>query len=333
MTDAATVPNAPQPQQPHVFLGVDVAKAKLDLARDGVDRVETFDNTPAGVAALTRAVRDAAPRVVAVEATGGYERPLVEALLEATLPVAVVNPRHVRHFAKALGREAKTDAVDARTLAAYARLAEPRLAEKRSKVLVELDALVTCRRQLLHVRTEQTNRRQQTASPAARKAIDAVLKVIGKQLDSLDRQIAELIASGDDDDLGPRDTLLRSVPGVGPVLSATLLAGLPELGRLGRREVCALAGVAPFNRDSGAWSGRRSIRGGRAEVRSVLYMAAVAASAHNPVIKRFADRLRAAGKAGKVVIVACMRKLLTILNAMVRDNLTWGQLQLVKTLD
>jgi transposase len=331
VTDS-TVPNAPQPQQPLVFLGVDVAKAKLDLARDGVDRVETFDNTPAGVAALTRAVRDAAPRVIAVEATGGYERPLVDALLDAALPVAVVNPGHVRHFARALGREAKTDAADARALAAYARLAEPRLAEKRSKVRAELEALTTCRRQLLEVRTEQSNRRQQTTSPVARRAIDAVLKAVQKQLDALDRKIAKLIES-DDDDLGPRDTLLRSVPGVGVVLSATLLAHLPELGRLGRREVASLVGVAPFARDSGAWSGRRSIRGGRSAVRSVLYMAAVAASAHNPVIKAFAGRLRAAGKAGKVVIVACMRKLLTILNAMVRDNLNWDQLQLVKTLD
>jgi len=247
------------------------------------------------------------------------------------MPVALVNPHRVRCFARGLGRLAKSDPIDARDLAAFARLAAPRLTEKRSANRTELEALVTCRRQLLHVRTGQRNRRGQTHSPAARTAIDAVLTTLDAQVESLDRQIATLI--GSDDDLGPWDSLLRSVPGVGLVLSATLLAELPELGRLGRREIASLAGVAPFNDDSGRRSGRRSIRGGRAPVRTVLYMAAVAASAHNPLIKSFADRLRAAGKAGKVVIVACMRKLLTILNAMVRDNLTWEQLTLVKALE
>lgn len=319
--------NDPQQQQP-VFVGIDVAKDKLDLARSDSAHVLTFPNTPEGLARLADTLRPLAPALIALEATGGYERPARDALLDAGLPVAVVNPRHVRCFARGLGRQAKTDAADARTLADYARLAAPRLAEKRSKNRAELEALVTCRRQLLHVRTEQRNRRQQTASPAARKSIDAVLATLEAELASLDRQVADRIAS--DDDLGPPDELLRSVPGVGPVLSSTLLSELPELGRLGRREICSLAGVAPFNDDSGRHSGRRSIRGGRAEVRSVLYMSAVAAARCNPVIRAFAQRLKAAGKAGKVVIVACMRKLLTILNAMVRDRLTWDRLDLVK---
>lgn len=327
----ANDPQQQQQQQQPVFVGVDVSKDKLDLARHDLAPVRTFDNTPDGVRQLVDHLRPlgAALATVAVEATGGYERPAVDALLEAGLPVAVVNPRHVRSFARGLGRQAKTDAVDARVLADFARLAAPRLAERRSKGRTELGALVTCRRQLLHVRTEQRNRRQQTASPAALKAIDAVLATLDQQVADLDEQIEALIASSEDD-LGPPDRLLRSVPGVGPVLSATLLAELPELGRLDRRRVCSLAGLAPFNDDSGRFAGRRSIRGGRSAVRSVLYMSAVGAARCNPVIRAFADRLKSAGKAGKVVLVACMRKLLTILNAMVRDNLTWGQLDLVK---
>jgi len=312
-----------------VFCGIDVAKDKLDLARSDSAQALTFPNAPDGVRRLVDHLRTLAPALVAVEATGGYERDAVDALLDAGLPVAVVNPRHVRHFAKGLGRRAKTDAIDARVLADFARLASPRLAAKRPEKRVELEALVTCRRQLRHVQTEQSNRLGATRSPAARKAIDAVLATLAAQVADLDRQIADLIASSDDD-LGPPDTLLRSVPGVGPVLSSTLLSELPELGGLDRREICSLAGVAPFNDDSGRSSGKRSIRGGRSEVRSVLYMSAVAAARCNPVIKAFAARLKAAGKAGKVVIVACMRKLLTILNAMVRDNLTWDQLDLVK---
>jgi transposase len=319
----------PVPRPVPVFVGIDVAKDKLDLARSDSAQVLTFPNAPEGIARLLDALRPLTPTLVAVEATGGYERDAVDALLGASLPVAVVNPRHVRDFARGLGRQAKTDAVDARVLADFARLAAPRRAERRPEKRVELEALVTCRRQLRHVQAEQSNRLAQTRSPAARKALLAVLATLAAQVADLDGQIADLIAS-DDDDLGPPDTLLRSVPGVGPVLSATLLSEMPELGRLGRRQVTSLAGLAPFNRDSGRFSGRRSIRGGRSAVRSVLYMSAVAAIRCNPVIKAFADRLKAAGKAAKVVIVACMRKLLTILNAMVRDNVTWDQLDLVK---
>jgi transposase len=311
-----------------VFCGVDVSKDKLDLARHDTGEVRTFDNTPDGRRQLVDHLRPLAPALVAVEATGGYERPALDALLDAALPVALVNPGHVRSFARGLGRQAKTDAVDARTLADYARLAAPRRAERRSETRAELEALVTCRRQLLHVRTEQSNRLGVTRSPAARKAIGAVLETLDQQVADLDGQIRDLVASSDDD-LGPPDKLLRSVPGVGPVLSVTLLADLPELGRLGRRQISSLSGLAPFNRDSGRFAGRRSIRGGRSAVRSVLYMGTVAAIRCNPVIKAFAERLKAAGKAAKVVIVACMRKLLTILNAMVRDNVTWDQLDLV----
>jgi transposase len=315
-----------------VFVGIDVAKDKLDVARsDGPDLL-TVGNDADGVGRVVAALRAAGPAVacVVVEATGGLERPVLDALLDAGLPVALANPAHVRHLAKGLGILAKTDAIDARVLVAFARHAAPRLARKRSANRAELDALVTCRRQLVHVRTEQTNRRARTASAAARRAIDAVLKAVDQQIESLDGQVAALI--GSDDDMGRLDALLRSVPGVGPVLSATLLAELGELGTVGRRQVGALAGVVPFNHDSGGMKGRRAIRGGRAAVRSVLYMATIAAMRFNPVIRAFAGRLRAAGKAGKVVAVACMHKLLAILNAMARDGLTWDELDLVKKL-
>ena len=260
MTDAAADSSAVPPPAAPVFAGIDVAKDKLDLARSDADGVVTVGNDAAGIGGVVRQLRaaGAALAVVVVEATGGLERPLLDALLDAGLPVALANPGHVRHFAKGIGRLAKTDAIDARVLAEFARLAAPRLARKRSQSRAELEALVTCRRQLLHVRTEQTNRRGATASPAARRSIDRVLKALDKEVDALDGQIKKLIES--DDDFGQLDRLLRSVPGVGPVLSSTLLAELMELGTVGRRQVGALVGVAPFNRDSGKQVGQRSIQ-------------------------------------------------------------------------
>jgi transposase len=330
MTATDNADTTPAPSDPPVFVGIDVALDTLDLARSDADGVLTVAHDPDGtrrVVALLAALR---PTLVVLEATGGIERPLLDALLDAGLPVALVNPAHVRHFAKGLGILAKTDRIDARVLVHFARLAAPRLTRKRSANQAELDALVTCRRQLTHVRTEQANRRSRTASKAALKAIDAVLKVVGKQVEDLDRQIRKLIES--DDDFDATDKLLRSVPGVGPVLSSTILAELRELGSVDRRQVGALVGVAPFNHDSGRHKGRRAIRGGRVAVRCTLYMATLAAIRFNPVIRAFARRLRAAGKLKKVVITACMRKLSTLLNAMVRDRLTWDQLDVVKNL-
>lgn len=311
-----------------LMIGIDVAKDKLDLARSDTDAILTCANDETGVAQLVDLLRDDKPALIVVEATGGYERRLVAALLDANLPVAVANPAHVRHLAKGLGILAKTDAIDARVLLIYARHAQPRLAEKREKNRLELEAMVTCRRQLLTVRTEQNNRRQVTHSPKACKAIDAVLKAVDRQVQLLDEQIRKLIES--DDQMSRKDRIIRSVPGVGAVFSATLLAHLCEMGRVGRQQISALVGVAPYNHDSGRHKGKRAIRGGRAPVRHVLYMATLAAIRCNPVIRTFALRLRAAGKLGKVVIVACMRKLTTILNAMLRDDLEWSQLKLVK---
>lgn len=311
------------PAAAEVFCGLDVSKDKLDLAVDGRrDPVETFANDPAGLARLVERLRPLAPTLVVLEATGGYERPALNALLDAGLAVARVQPGRVRHFARAAGLLAKTDAIDARLLARYARLLQPAVTPKRPANQEELAALLTCRRQLIDARTAHANQLDTApASPFVRRTLADLLKKLQKQIDKLDAQVARLIDS--DDDLSGRRDLLEGVPGIGPTAAATLAAQLPELGRLERRQVCALAGLAPYDDASGRRSGRRSIAGGRTEVRSVLYMAALAARRFNPVIRTFAERLAAAGKPAKVVIVACMRKLLTILNAMARDGRPW----------
>jgi transposase len=314
-----------------VFVGIDVAKDKLDLARSDSVELIAVANDGQGIARVVRELTAARPSRIVVESTGGLERPLLEALLDANMPVALVNPARVRHFAIGIGILAKTDPIDARVLVKFAQLAEPRLAQKRTENQAELDELVTCRRQLTAARTAQANARLTTRSGDAQKSIDAVLKELDKQVELLDRKIRKLIDS--DDDFKHLDGLLRSVPGVGPVLSATLLAELRELGTTDRRQITALVGLAPFNHDSGKSTGRRAIRGGRTSVRCVLYMAALAAIRFNPVLSRFADRLRRTGKRAKVIIVACMRKLLALLNAMIRDNLTWTELRVVKALD
>jgi transposase len=324
----------PPPADAAVYVGIDVAKDRLDLARSDADRAPAaaFANDPAGVAAVVAhlAALRPAPAAVVVEATGGLERPLVDALLDAGLPAALVHPGRVRQFARGLGVLAKTDRLDARVLARFGQLAAPRLAERRSANQAALRALVVCRRQLAATRAQQANRLAATAHKPARRAIERVVATLDRQVASLDKQVRALVDA--DDDFRHLDGLLQSVPGVGPTLSATLAAELRELGEADRRQVGALVGVAPLNRDSGRTTGPRSIRGGRTAVRCVLYMATVAACRCNPVIKAFSDRLRAAGKAGKVRLVACMRKLLTLLNAMVRENLTWDQLDVVKKL-
>jgi len=322
--------DSPQLVSP-LFAGIDVAKDTLDLARSDSGELLTFPNDAHGIGRIVALLATARPARIVVESTGGLERPLLEALLDVDLPVALVNPGRVRHFAIGIGILAKTDAIDASVLMEFARLAEPRLAQKRSENQGELDALITCRRQLTAARTGQANCRLSTRSASAQKSIDAVLKTLDKQIELLDEKIRKLIDS--DDDFKHLDGLLRSAPGVGPVLSSTLLGELHELGDTDRRQIGALVGVAPFNHDSGTLRGKRSIRGGRTQVRCVLYMATLAAIRFNPVLRNFAQRLGRTGKASKTIIVACMRKLLTLLNAMVRDNLTWPELRVVKALD
>ena len=313
-----------------MYAGIDVSKGTLDLARSGTDAVETFANDAAGIGRIVELLAAAAPAVIVIESTGGLERPLIQALLDADLPVALVHPGRVRYFARGLGVLAKTDRIDARVLRRFGELAAPRLLEKRSKHQAELRDLVVCRRQLCQTRAQQYNRRAATASKAALRSIDAVVAALDKQVESLDRQIRGLLDA--DEEFKHLDGLLRSVPGVGPALSATIAAELGEVGHVDRQRVCALAGVAPFADDSGTTRGKRHIRGGRTAVRCVLYMATLSAMRFNPVIRAFAERLKAAGKLGKVVVTACMRKLLTLINAMVRDGLRWDRLDVVKKL-
>lgn len=323
-------PTVPSASAAAVVVGIDVAKDQLDLGRSDSPQVPTFPNDAPGIAQIVDQMRVLKPALIVIESTGGLERPLLAALLEAGLPVALVHPGRVRYFAKGLGILAKTDRIDARVLVRFGQLAAPRLAEQQAKNQVELQALVVCRRQLGVTHTQQANRLTTTTSKPAQRALRAVLATLDKQITALDKQIRKLIET--DDDFKHWDGLLQSAPGVGPVLSATLTAELRELGTTDRQQVGALAGVAPFPCDSGKHVGARSIRGGRTGLRCVLYMATLAAMRFNPVIRPFAQRLAAAGKRRKVVIVACMRKFLTLLNAMVRDNLTWDQLDVVKKL-
>ena len=263
-----------------------------------------------------------------LEATGGLERQLVAELIDAGWTVAVVNPRQVRDFAKALGRLAKTDGIDAETLALFAQRVQPRPTQKTPEKQQELDALVTRRRQLVSLRSMEKMRRPQAVHKAASRSIDKVLKVLDQQIAALDKAIARLIEA--DDDWRAKRDLIESVPGVGPTTSATLVAELPELGRLNRQEIASLAGLAPFNHDSGKFRGQRRIRGGRGALRATLYMAALTAKRCNEKLRSFAERLHRAGKPFKVVITACMRKLLTILNTLVRNGKPWTPHPLVE---
>ena len=307
-------------------MGIDVCLQRLDLAYSDGHLPAPLAYDQAGLAALLELLRQRPASLVVVESTGGIESRLLDCLLEAGITVARVEPGRVRHFAKADGQLAKTDRIDAMILARFGQKMAPRLLEKRGKTRDELDALVTCRRQLLLVRTEQSNRRRNLTSKAALRAIDAVLATLNKQIDQLDKQIRKLIDN--DDDFREQDRIIQSIPGVGIGLSAAILASFRELGTLHKNKAAALVGVAPFNRDSGGRSGPRRICGGRLDVRNVLYMAAYAASKFNPVIKTFFQRLTAAGKPFKLAITACMRKLVGYLTVMLQKHLTWDQLNI-----
>jgi transposase len=258
--------------------------------------------------------------LVVLEATGGIELPLVGALAAAGLPVVVVNPRQVREFARATGRLAKTDAIDAQVLARFAEAVQPALRPLPDAATQQLSSLVTRRRQVIEMLTAEKNRLRTTA-PAVRDHVKEHILWLERSLSDLDRELEQAIHSSDI--WRAQDDLLQSAPGVGQVLSTTLLAELPELGTLNRKEIAALVGVAPLNRDSGTLRGRRTVWGGRSQVRAVLYMAALVATRFNPVIRAFYQRLQAAGKPKKVALTACMRKLLTILNAMMRHQIPW----------
>ena len=307
--------------KPSIFVGIDVSKAKLDVCVSPGGELRTFANDPAGRLKLVACAQALGPVLLVLEATGGYERPALLALQDAGLAVALVNPRQVRDFAKGLGQFAKTDALDAAVLAQFARLASPPPSAATSEKKRELEALVTRRRQVLELRVAEQNRSQQTDDKFIRKSLDQVLKTLDRQLQAIEDRIAKLLES--DDQWKAQLELLLSTPGVGKTVAATLVAELPELGNLNRQEIAALVGVAPFAKDSGTKRGRRATWGGRRKLRSVLYMAALTVRRCNPAIRAFAQRLAIAGKSFKAIQVACIRKLLVILNTMVKNNTPW----------
>ncbi len=303
------------------FVGIDVARDTLAVAVRPLGEQWQVANDAPAIAALVPRLRGSRPQLIVLEATGGLGLPLLAALGGAGLPVVAVNPRQVRDFAKARGTLAKTDVLDAQVLAHFAEAVRPAVRPLPDAATRALAALVTRRRQLLEMLVAEQNRRT-TAPPAIRADIDAHLVWLRECLGAVDRELGQAVQAS------PlwraQEDLLRSVPGIGPVTSRTLLAELPELGTLDRKQIAALVGVAPLNRDSGAWRGRRTIWGGRAAVRAALYMAALVGTRHNPVLRAFYQRLLAAGKPTKVALTACMRKLLTILNAMLKHRSPWA---------
>jgi transposase len=304
------------------WIGIDVAKAWLDVAGDDVAVAgQRFANAADGIAAVVTDLVAQAPQLIVLEASGGHETAVTAALAAAGLPVAVVNPRQVRNFARATGRLAKTDALDARLLARFAARIQPPVRPLPDATAQELAVLVGRRRQLVEMRTAERNRRP-TLVPRLRDGLDAHVRLLSQQIAELDRELAQTLRNSPV--WQAKEDLLRTIPGIGPVVARTLLAELPELGTLERGQVAALAGVAPLNCDSGQRSGARHCWGGRAPVRAAVYMATVGAIRRNPVIRPFYARLRAAGKPVKVAMVACMRKLLILANAVLRDRTVWN---------
>lgn len=303
-----------------VFIGIDVGMAHLEVAVWDRETHWRVSNDGDGIEKLISRLQPLSPTLIVVEATGGLELAVVAAMVTAKLPVAVVNPTRVRQFARSTGQWAKTDRIDARNLAHFAQAVRPRVRALRSEEEEHLAALVTRRRQVVVMLTAEKNRCISTR-PQVRQRLEAHIEWLEEELSSLDEEIERFI---DGNPLWEeKDSLLRSVPGVGPVTAATLLAELPELGTLNRQKIAALVGVAPVNKDSGKKRGKRRIFAGRASVRRALYMAALNASRFNPVIKSFYQRLLGRGKDKKVALTACMRKLLVILNSMVRDQEPW----------
>jgi len=302
------------------WIGIDVSKAHLDAAARPSENTARFTNDPQGHQALGRWLQQQGPCHVVLEPTGGYERALTRALLEHKVAFSVVNARQIRDFARATGRLAKTDRLDAQAIAHFGQALQPLPTQSLDESTQELEALLVRRRQLVDMRVMEQNRRP-LASRHIRPRIEESIRFLTAQLEQLDQELDQNIRQS------PRwrehEDLLTSVPGVGPVTARTMMTMLPELGKLSRKQIAALVGVAPVAHDSGAHRGRRCIRGGRAAVRHVLYMAAVSSAKHNPTLKALYERLRLAGKQAKVALVACMRKLLTILNALVRDQKPW----------
>ena len=302
------------------YAGIDVAQSWLDVAVHGIGQPWRVTADEQGIEGLIGTLREQRIHLVVLEATGGYEVPITAALSIGGIPVAVVNPRQVRDFARSLGKLAKTDRLDAQVLAHFGAATQPEPRPLPDAQAQELQALVARRRQVLQMHAAELQRRQR-ALPVVHQRIDRVLAVLEQELQDLDTDLHDRLQQS------PlwreQEDLLRGVPGVGPALTFSLLAGLPELGTLSSKQIAALVGVAPLNRDSGRWRGKRVVWGGRAHVRAALYMPTVVAVRWNPVLREFYQRLVAAGKPKKVALVACMRKLLVILNAMLKHRTPW----------
>ena len=308
---------------PPLFGGIDVSKDTLDVVLRPTGEYFQVPNTPEGHQQLCVRLKVLPVVCIVLEATGGYERACVAALLDVELPVAVINPKRARDLAKGLGILAKTDKIDGGTLAFCAEYCDLPRAKKTPEIQAQLEALVVRRRQLVALRAMELPRLEQTAHPQTRKDLQQTITFLTKHINTIEKKITALIDS--DDHWAGLAQRLRSVPGVGATTAAVLLAELPELGQLNRQEIAALAGVAPFNRDSGKHKGKRVISGGRAALRHALYMAALTATRSNDKIRAFYDRLIAAGKPFKVALVACIRKLLTILNQMAKNRTQWNE--------
>lgn len=303
------------------FVGIDISKHKLDVARRPNAECREFVYDAAGLKALLETLKSWGPIFVVLEATGGLERTVVAELASAGIDVAVVNPRQVREFARGVGKLAKTDPIDAEVLARFAEVVQPAPSQKVPEKQRELQELVTRRQQLIAFRIAETNRKGTASAKLARHSLEKMLKTLNSQIAELDEAIAKLVWN--DDDWRRKAEILQSTPGVGKVTCCNLLAALPELGKLNREQIAALAGLAPYNHDSGKLKGKRAIWGGRSEARQALYMAAITARRCNPAISDFAQRLASSGKLFKVIITACMRKLLVILNTMLKNNTPW----------
>jgi transposase len=303
------------------YVGIDVSKDQLDIAVRPDGDTWSMPNDASGITEVVQRLAQLHPKLVVLEATGGLQMPLAAALATAGLPLAMVNPRQVRDFARATGWLAKTDRLDAQALAHFAEAVRPTPYPLPDVQTQELTALLTRRHQVVEMLTAEKNRRRATRSEAVRQRVQDHIRWLEQELADLDDDLERTLRES------PlwreKDNLLRSVPGIGRVVSITLLADLPELGTLSRHQIAALVGVAPLNRDSGRFRGKRMVWGGRARVRAALYMAALTASRYNPIIKAFYHRLCSAGKARKVALTACMRKLLIILNSMVKHQQTW----------
>lgn len=303
-----------------VFVGIDISKDRLDVFIRPQETSFSEAYTDKGVALLVERIVKVHPEMVLLEATGGYENQIVAALAHARLPVVLINPRQVRDFAKATGRLAKTDRIDAQVLAHFAEAVRPQVRLLGDQDQRQLAALMSRHSQLIEMIVMEKNRLH-TTTRMVKGRIEAHLSWLRTELENVDRELDDFIRQNPT--LQRKVEIVTSVPGVGPVLSKALIAHLPELGVINRKEIAALVGVAPFNSDSGTYKGKRIVWGGRKQIRSILYMGALVGTRHNPTIRSFYQRLLAAGKEQKVALTACMRKLLTILNAMVRSDALW----------